>query len=59
MNLLFIMDLTISMKPYIEECKTNLSNMAKFIETKYQGNVEYGFVAYRDFYNKPDEHFET
>ena len=51
LDLLFIMDVTGSMGPYIREVKTNLLNIIDGIVKECPGiNINLGFIGYRDYY---------
>lgn len=51
LDLLFIVDITGSMKPYLEEIKEKIINIIDGIILKCPGiDINLGFIGYRDFY---------
>ena len=51
LDLLFIMDITGSMGPYIEQAKNNIINIMNRIPMECPGiNINLGFIGYRDIY---------
>ena len=53
LDLLFILDVTGSMQPYLDEIKKNLINIITGIEEQCPGiDVNLGFIGYRDFGEK-------
>ncbi|EUK18865.1 vWA domain-containing protein [Commensalibacter papalotli (ex Servin-Garciduenas et al. 2014)] len=60
-NLVFVMDTTISMEPYIEETQKAVKSIVSRIQnTAVKDNFRFGLVAYRDSLNdNPDLEYET
>ena len=53
LDLLFIMDITGSMKPYLEEAKKNIITIINDIIKECPGiNINLGFIGYRDYYEE-------
>ena len=56
LDLLFIMDVTGSMEPYIDKVKEDLINIINGIIEESPGiDINLGFVGYRDYYDKFEE----
>ena len=56
LDLLFIMDVTGSMEPYIDKVKEDLINIINGVIEESPGiDINLGFVGYRDYYDKFEE----
>ena len=53
LDLLFVMDLTGSMSPYVEQAKSNIINIINRIINECPGiDINLGFIGYRDYYEE-------
>ena len=52
LDLMFIMDCTGSMEPWIEKCKIEIAAIISYIQNQfYKINIRVSIVAYRDYYH--------
>ena len=58
LNLLFIMDTSGSMGPFLEQAKKNIINIMNRITYENKGiNVSIGFIGYSDIYNNGEDYY--